>query len=70
LSKDKTSIQISNDLYESIERIIKDKQEFRTPEEYIEYIIEKSLENEKAEQVYSEEEEKKVEQHLKDLGYM
>jgi hypothetical protein len=71
LSNDKISIKISKDLFETIERKIKSKKDrFTNVEQYIEFVLKKLIKDEMAEEVYSEEEEKQVMDHLKDLGYI
>lgn len=70
LSNDKISIKISKDLYEEIKRKIESKKDrFGNVDEYIENILRRLIKDEMAE-VYTEEEEKQVMDHLKDLGYI
>ncbi len=71
MSNDKISIRISKELYETIKSKIESKKDrFLNVEEYIESLLRRLIKDEMAEEVYTEEEEKQVMEHLKDLGYI
>lgn len=71
LSSDNVSINISKELYESIKRKIQLKKgRFSSVEEYVEFILRQFVKDGTPDEVYTEEEEKKVMEHLKDLGYI
>ena len=71
MSKDKVPINISIELYKEIENKIKSNQgEFQKVEDYIEFVLREVMKDEELEQVYTPEEEKKIKNRLKSLGYM
>ncbi|MFC1506142.1 hypothetical protein ACFLQ6_03630 [Thermoproteota archaeon] len=71
MSEEKKTIQIRSELYEAVRRKAEsDPHKFGSVEEYVEYLLKKMLEEESTENVYTPEEEKKVEKHLKDMGYI
>jgi len=66
------TISIPADIYKKIEERIKDT-EFNSVSEYVTYVLREvlaSLEEEEAEEVFSEEEEEKVKERLRALGYL
>lgn len=64
------TVEIPTDLYRKIEEKIKDT-ETASVSDYITQILEKSLsEDQKAEPTLSKEDEEKVKERLKALGYM
>ena len=71
---DKVSIEISKKIYEEIERRI-DGEEFKSVEEFVNFVLEEVLKEEDEEietqgDALSEEEEEKVKERLKALGYL
>jgi hypothetical protein len=73
MSKGKVSIKISRDLYEEVKRRIGLSQdEFRTVEDYVEFILREVLKEEEKEheQPYTPEEEEKIKERLRSLGYL
>jgi Arc/MetJ-type ribon-helix-helix transcriptional regulator len=65
-------IKIPKEIYEKIEERIKDT-EFKSVSEYVTYVLREvlaSLEEEETEEVFSEEEEEKVKERLRALGYL
>ncbi|MFQ6108554.1 MAG: CopG family transcriptional regulator [Candidatus Aminicenantales bacterium] len=70
MEKEFTSISIPTSLYKKIEERIKDT-EFTSVSSYITKILRESLsKEEKAEQPLSKEDEEKVKERLKALGYI
>lgn len=68
---EKVSIEIRKDLYEKIkEEIEKSEGEFKSVEEYVEFVLEELLREEEEEQVYTEEEEEEIKRRLRALGYI
>ncbi|MHA1793232.1 MAG: CopG family transcriptional regulator [Promethearchaeota archaeon] len=65
-------ITISESLYNKIKNRLP-KTEFSTVSDYIEYIVREvlnSLEEEEEKKVFTKDEEKEIEQRLRDLGYI
>jgi len=68
VSGEKITISISKELYERIKKYIEETDGFSSIEEFIEFVLEEALET--AGETFSEEDKKKIEERLKDLGYM
>ncbi|PSG99726.1 MAG: hypothetical protein BRC28_03225 [Nanohaloarchaea archaeon SW_4_43_9] len=67
-----TNIEIDDGIYNVLEARAEEK-DFDETDEYIQYLLEQIVEKikrEKQNAEYTEEEEKKVKNRLKDLGYM
>ncbi|MBI3622780.1 hypothetical protein HY212_01700 [Candidatus Pacearchaeota archaeon] len=70
MDNDKKTISISSNIFNIIsDRIHNSPNEFSTVDEYVEYVLTELLVN-KNTSSYSEDEEKKIEKHLKDMGYI
>lgn len=70
MEKDLTSISIPSSLYKKIEEKIKGS-DIESVSSYVTDVLEKSLpEDQKAEDAFSEEDEEKVKERLKALGYL
>lgn len=71
-------VQISDELFATLEKIVGESEEFSKVEEYVEYIlkqvVDKKKQSEKAsgaqDSVYSKEDEDKIRDRLKNLGYL
>lgn len=68
MNHDRKAISISSKLFDIISERVKNSSEFATVDEYVDYVLTEILENEKSS--YTEDEEKKIEKHLKDMGYI
>ena len=69
MDTDKKTISISSRLFNIIsDRIRNSENEFSSIDEYVDYILTEILVSESS--PYSEDEEKKIEKHLKDMGYI
>ena len=66
---DFVTIKISRKLYNKIVEEIKDS-EFKSPEEFVEYVLEQVLEEEEEESTYTKEEEEAIKDRLRSLGYL
>ncbi len=64
------SINIPKRIYDKIVNEIKDSTEFKSPEDFVTYVLEQVLEEEEEESVYSEEEEEAIKDRLRSLGYL
>ena len=70
MEKEFTNVSIPTSLYKKIEESIKGT-EFGSVASYISKVLRESLtKEEKADQVFSKEEEEKVKERLKSLGYI
>ncbi len=72
-------VDINKEIAEKLEKRVKEKDDFKSVEEYINYILGQVVErldedsekkDEEGEEVYSEEDEEKVKERLRSLGYL
>ncbi len=65
-------INISDELSRKLENRVKTSNEFKTVEEYVEYVLAEVLKQTEgpAEEVYDKKQEDSVKQRLEDLGYL
>jgi len=74
MGEDKVSVHVSKDLYDKVKRRVEQSGgEFKSVEEYVEFILRKVVkeENEEGEkQTFTREEEKVIMKRLKSLGYL
>ena len=66
--EEKITINIRRSIYEKAKKYIEETGGFDSVEEFIEFIVEEALEA--TGETLSEEDKRKVEERLKDLGYM
>ncbi len=65
----KISINISKNIFEEIQRRVKENTEFNNVEDYVEFVLSEVL-KEDPEETFTEEEENKIKDRLKRLGYI
>lgn len=66
---DKVKIEISKEVYDLLEKTVKESEgEFSSVEELLEFIIREALAEE--EKTYSTEEEEEIKKRLRSLGYL
>ena len=67
-----TKINIPEDIYDRLQKRVDSTDEFNSVEEYVEYILKQVVErlNAQTKPSYSEEDEKKVKERLRSLGYL
>jgi Arc/MetJ-type ribon-helix-helix transcriptional regulator len=71
LSEDKVPIYVPRQLYEKVkERVKTSEGEFKTVEEYVEFVLQEIVKEEEPEQAYTPEEEEEIKKRLKSLGYL
>ncbi len=72
MSEDKVTIKISKDVYEKAKQYIEKYGGFNSVEELVEFVLNEALSEEQgeAQRVYSKEEEEKVKERLRALGYI
>ena len=67
----KVPVNISKELLDEIQRRVDESGgEFKTVEEYIEFILTEILREDEPEQVYTLEEEEEIKERLRRLGYI
>ncbi len=69
-SEDKVSIEISKQLYEKAKKFIKEQGGFSSVEELVEFLLQEVLTEEEGGKELSKEEEEKVKERLRALGYI
>jgi Arc/MetJ-type ribon-helix-helix transcriptional regulator len=70
MSKEYGEIKVSKKILKKIEERIKDT-EFKSVDEYVTFVLEEVIrDEEEPEEVFSEEDEKKVKERLRALGYL
>ncbi|RLF14613.1 MAG: CopG family transcriptional regulator [Thermoprotei archaeon] len=70
MSEERVSITIPRRLYEEIKRRVAESQgEFKSVEEYVEFVLNEVVKEEPGE-VYSPEEEEEIKRRLRALGYL
>ncbi len=67
---EKVSIEISKELYEKIKKFIEEQGGFGNVEEFVEFVLNEAVSEETEEYVMSKEEEEKVKERLRSLGYI
>ena len=70
LSKEKVSIQISKELYDKVKKYIEEQGGFSSVEEFVEFVINEVLSEEGESFEMSKEDEEKVKERLRALGYI
>lgn len=70
-------LNIPDELKEKLDKIAADSDEFSSTDDYVTYVLKqvadkklKSTENEKQSEVYSKDDEAKIKERLKNLGYL
>lgn len=70
MSKEYGEIKVAKEIIKKIEERIKDT-EFKSVDEYVTFVLEEVIrDEEEPEEVFSEEDEKKVKERLRALGYL
>jgi Arc/MetJ-type ribon-helix-helix transcriptional regulator len=68
---DKIQIAIAKDLYEKIlERVKMSKDEFKSVEEYVHFVLTEVVKDDEQQSAYTKEEEEDIKNRLKSLGYI
>ncbi len=70
MSKEKVSIQISKELYDKVKKYIEEQGGFSSVEEFVEFVINEVLSEESESFEMSKEDEEKVKERLRALGYI
>ena len=71
MGEEKVPIEISRRLYEQVRRHVEESGgEFKSVEEFVEFVLEEVLREEEEEPAYTPEEEEEIKRRLKALGYL
>ena len=70
LGEEKVQVSVSKELYEKVKKYIDEMGGFSSVEEFIEFVLNEVLESEESPTGYSKEEEEKVKERLRSLGYL
>ena len=71
MTENKVSINITRELYEKIRKEVEENQgEFKSVEDYVEFVLREILKEEEEESVYTPEEEEEIKKRLRALGYL
>ena len=68
MSKEKVAIEISKELYDKVVKFVKESGEFKSVEEFVEFVLNEMVSEEEV--TLSEEEEEEVKKRLRALGYL
>jgi len=68
---DKVAVHISRELYEKAKRRVEESEgEFKSVDEFIEFVLRELFEEEEEELTYTPEEEEEIKRRLRALGYI
>ncbi|RLG86510.1 MAG: CopG family transcriptional regulator [Thermoprotei archaeon] len=70
MSKEKVAVYISKELYERVKKFIETQGGFSTIEEFVEFVLNEVISEEPTSYTMSKEDEEKVKERLRALGYI
>ena len=70
MSEERVPIYVRKEIYEKAKKFIEEQGGFKSVEELVEFLIEEATELESGAEVLSKEEEEKIKERLRDLGYL
>jgi len=70
VSKEKVAVYISKELYERVKKFIETQGGFSTIEEFVEFVLNEVISEEPTSYTMSKEDEEKVKERLRALGYI
>jgi len=71
MGEEKVAIEIPRRLYEQVKKRVEESEgEFKSVEEFVEFVLEEVLKEEEEEPVYTPEEEEEIKRRLRALGYL
>jgi len=71
MGEEKVAVKISRRLYEQVKKHVEESGgEFKSVEEFVEFVLEEVLREEEEEPVYTPEEEEEIKRRLRALGYL
>ncbi len=69
-SGEKVAVKLSREIYERAKRYIEKEGGFDSVDEFVEFVVEHVLEEESPQAAYTPEEEEKIKERLRSLGYL
>jgi len=71
MSEDKVAVYVSKGLYDLVKRRVEESGgEFKSVEDYVEFVLREVVKEENEEKTYTKEEEEEIKRRLKSLGYL
>lgn len=71
MSEEKVAVHISKELYEKAKKYVEESEgEFKSVDDLVEFVLKEVLSEEIKEEVFTKEEEEKVKERLRALGYI
>ena len=71
MSKDRVAVYVSKGLYDLVKRRVEESGgEFKSVEDYVEFVLKEVVKEENEEETYTPEEEEEIKRRLKSLGYL
>lgn len=71
MSGDRVAVYVSRDLYDEVKRRVQDSGgEFKSVEDYVEFVLREIVKEEEGKETYTKEEEEEIKRRLKSLGYL
>lgn len=71
MDESKVVVHVSKDLYDLVKHRVEESDgEFKSVEDYVEFVLREVTNEERETPTYSQEEEEKIKERLKSLGYL
>jgi len=70
VAEEKVPVMIRKEIYEKAKKFIEESGGFESVEEFVEYLIEEAIEIEESGEALTKEDQEKVSERLRDLGYL
>lgn len=70
MAEEKVPVMIRKEIYEKAKKFIEESGGFESVEEFVEYLIEEAIEIEESGEALTKEDQEKVSERLRDLGYL
>ena len=71
MGEDKVAVHVSRDLHDMIKRRVDESGgEFKSVEDYVEFVLREIVKEEDEGQAYTKEDEEEIKKRLKSLGYL
>jgi len=71
MGEEKVTVHISKELYEKAKKYVEESEgEFKSVDEFVEFVLKEVLSEEVEEKVFTKEEEEKIKERLRALGYI
>jgi len=71
MSGDRVAVYVSKGLYDLVKRRVEESGgEFKSVEDYVDFVLREVVKEENEEETYTKEEEEEIKRRLKSLGYL